>query len=292
MDKGPDSRGVYRAIYTNIWDDPDFRSLSPEAKLVFLNIRTSPLSNMPCIFSFYIEPIEKQAGLSRKVIQKALDALCRSRWIAIQDGLVWVRNGLKYDPNISLKNPKHVEAIKKILLGLPKSNLVMDFCDYYGIHIPYHIPNRNSITYPMPIPEPEPEPDPKTETEPEPEPIRVPSEPCQPLVDLFNNSCPNLPKVTELSQSRKEEIKTRLKEHPDLSWWEEVFKKANGISFTGKDGKYWKPSFDWLFENDRNAVKVIEGNYEQRSKRHSGLDMLDERIREAFKKGKEIEYKP
>ena len=89
---------------------------------------------------------------------------------------------------------------------------------------------------------------------------------CQPLVDLFNKSCPNLPKVKELNQSRKDKIKTRLKEHRDFSWWEEVFKKANGISFIGKDGKEWRPSFDWLFENDGNTLKVIEGNYDSKSK--------------------------
>jgi hypothetical protein len=83
----------------------------------------------------------------------------------------------------------------------------------------------------------------------------------------------------------------RLKEHPELSWWEEVFKKANEVSFTGKDGNEWIPNFDWLVENDRNAVKVIEGNYERRKKQHSGLRKLDERFREAIGKPKEIEYR-
>ncbi len=219
---------------------------------------------MPCIFPLYIEPIEKQTGLSRKVIEKALDALCDTRWITIDDGIVWVRNGLKFDPNISLKNENQVKAIKKNLLGLPKSKLVVDFCQYYGLEIPYEIASRKGMAYPMPTQEPEPEPEP--EKEPETEPDTVPSEPYQPLVDLFNNSCPNLPRVGELNQSRKRNIKMRLKEHPDLSWWEEVFRKANGISFTGKDGKEWRPTFYWLTKNDDNAVKVIEGNYDHKPK--------------------------
>lgn len=290
MDKGIDNRGVYRAIYTNLWDDPDFRSFPAEVKLVFLNIRTSPLSNMPCIYPFYVEAIEKQTGLQRKTIEKALDTLCNTRWIAIQDGIVWVRNGLRYDPNISLGNQLHLKAIKKILQGLPKSKLVSDFCAYYGIDLSYDIPNRDGMAYPMPITEPEPEPD--TEPEPDPDPDKVPLEPLQAIVDIFNSLCPHLPRVTEVNQSRKSKIKTRLKEHPDISWWKEAFRKADEISFTGKDGKEWRPSFDWLFENDRNAVKVIEGNYEQRSKRHSGLRRLDERFREAIGKNQEIEYKP
>jgi hypothetical protein len=238
---------------------------------------------MPCIYSFYVEAIEKQTGLTREAIKKALDTLCHTGWIAIQGGKVWVRNGLKWDPNISLNNEKQAKAIKKILLGLPKSQLVKDFCAYYKIEIPYDIPNREGMTYPMPFPETEPDTD--TETE------GVPSDPCQHLFDFFNNSCPNLPKVTELSSSRKKKMKRRLEEHPDLSWWEEVFRKANEVSFTGKDGSEWGPNFDWLVENDKNAVKVIEGNYERRNKQHSGLRKLDERFREALGKGKEIEYR-
>ena len=282
MDKGKDSRGLYRSIYNSIWDDPDFRSLSPEAKLVFLNIRTSPLSNMPGIFSFYIEAIEKHTGLPRKIIEEALETLCNAQWIAIQDGMVWVRNALRYDPNISLNNEKQRKAIQKILRGLPKSQLVVDFCRYYGIEIPYDIPNREGIAYPMPFPDPEPEPEP--EPNPEPEPDRLFSEPCQPLVDLFNKSCPNLPRVRELNQSRKDKIKARFKEHTDLSWWGEVFKMANYVSIPKKEGGEWRPTFDWLIENDRNSVKVIEGNYDNKPK---GLFKPQPGIAAFLQKGKE-----
>ena len=213
---------------------------------------------MPCLFPYYTEAIQKQTGLSKRFIKKALDTLCDTHWIAIQDGMVWVKNGLRYDPNISLKNPKHIEAIKKILLGLPKSKLVVDFCNYYKIDIPYvipyTIPNREAMAYPMPFPEPEPEPE------------KISSKFYRQLLNLFNKSCPNLPKARELNQSRKEKIKARLKEHPDLSWWEETFIKANEVSFIGKDGREWRPSFDWLIKNDDNGVKVIEGNYDQKCK--------------------------
>lgn len=108
------------------------------------------------------------------------------------------------------------------------------------------------------------------------------------ILQLFRKNCPNLPQPRELNRSRVEKIRTRLKEHQDLEWWREVFKKADRVSFTGKDGKEWRPSFDWLIENDKNAVKVIEGNYEQKSRTHSGLRRLDERFREAIGKEEEI----
>lgn len=83
---------------------------------------------------------------------------------------------------------------------------------------------------------------------------------------LFRENCPNLPQAKELNKSRREKIKSRLQEHADLDWWIEVFRKADTVMIPGRDGrKDWTPTFDWLIENDKNAVKVIEGNYDQRA---------------------------
>lgn len=88
-----------------------------------------------------------------------------------------------------------------------------------------------------------------------------------PLVELFNSTCSSLSKVGDLSQTRKGKIKTRLKEHPDLGWWKEVFIRADEILIEGKKGrKDWRPSFDWLIENDNNAIKVSEGNYDDKTR--------------------------
>ena len=89
-----------------------------------------------------------------------------------------------------------------------------------------------------------------------------------PLVELFNSKCPSLQKVEEVTKSRSNKIKTRLKEHPDLRWWSVVFERADKVEFTYTKGvhkgKTWRPSFDWLIENDNNAVKVAEGQYEDK----------------------------
>ncbi len=145
--KKRDDRGVYRAIYRALWEDPDFQKLPPDAKLVFFNLRTGSLSNIPCLYRLYFEAIEEQTGLPRNRIQKALDTLCDTLWISIQDRIVWVKNALKYDPQFYLNNPKHIKAIQNILAGLPKSKIVIDFCTYYKLEIPYQIPN--GIGYPV-----------------------------------------------------------------------------------------------------------------------------------------------
>lgn len=42
-----------------------------------------------------------------------------------------------------------------------------------------------------------------------------------------------------------------------------LLEKMNKSSFLrGDNGQQWKATFDWLFENGKNWVKVLEGNYD------------------------------
>ncbi len=150
LDKGCDHRGLYRSVYCSLWSDSDWKGFSPEEKLVFLNLRTSPLSNIAAIYQFWIEPIEEQTGLARDAIKRALDTLSDRQWIAIEDGVVWIRKGLQFDPNVSLQNGNHRKGVIKAALSLPRLQIVRDFLDFYGLEIPYQIPSRS---HPEPIPQ-------------------------------------------------------------------------------------------------------------------------------------------
>lgn len=84
----------------------------------------------------------------------------------------------------------------------------------------------------------------------------------QEFVDLFNSSVQYIPKVSQITKTRKDKILTRQKEKHDLPWWKTVFEKADLVLIPGKNGKKdWFPNFDWLIENDTNAVKVFEDRY-------------------------------
>lgn len=84
------------------------------------------------------------------------------------------------------------------------------------------------------------------------------------LVELWNSICVDLPKVKFLSNSREKKIRDRLKEHPQIEFWIEVFEKCQNTPFLrGENKSGWKVTFNWLFLNDNNALKVIEGNYEK-----------------------------
>ena len=101
---------------------------------------------MPCIYKFYVPVIAQQTGVKDTVCHTVLDTLSDTHWIRILDGLVWVRNALRYDPNIFLHNPKHLVAIQKILLSLPKSKLIKEFAEFYKISLPESYNNNDTVS--------------------------------------------------------------------------------------------------------------------------------------------------
>ena len=83
----------------------------------------------------------------------------------------------------------------------------------------------------------------------------------QGIIDMFNNTCISLPKVTKITEGRKLKIKARLKNF-NTNDLQNAFIKAEQSDFlSGRNGT-WKASFDWFFENDSNITKVLEGNYD------------------------------
>lgn len=92
----------------------------------------------------------------------------------------------------------------------------------------------------------------------------------QTIVDLFNGLCPSLSKVTVLSTCREKAITARLKEFT-VEQFTTVFKKAEASKFlTGRNGKSWRANFDWLI-NASNFVKVLDGNYDDRTTNRDGM---------------------
>ncbi len=90
--------------------------------------------------------------------------------------------------------------------------------------------------------------------------------PLERIRQMWNDTCPSFPKLLKLSDARKNKIRIRLQEmgggEKGLEVMQEIFRRLEGSSFLKGDNKRgWKASFDWVFENDKNWVKVWEGNY-------------------------------
>lgn len=93
--------------------------------------------------------------------------------------------------------------------------------------------------------------------------------PFKEIKELWNAVCVGYPKLHSLSESRKNKMRNRVAEmggvEKALPVLREVFAKMQASSFLKGDNKRgWKASFDWVFENDKNWVKVYECNYDNR----------------------------
>lgn len=87
------------------------------------------------------------------------------------------------------------------------------------------------------------------------------------IVAMYHAECPSFPRIVKISEARKAKIRIRLEEMKgDLDVIKKVFQKLEASKFCRGDNKNgWKASFDWIFENEKNWVKVYEGNYDNKT---------------------------
>lgn len=90
------------------------------------------------------------------------------------------------------------------------------------------------------------------------------------VIELWNTVCSAYPKVVKLTDSRRTKIKLRLGEFSgDPEQWlpltRQLFDRVQASNFLHGDNRNgWSATFDWLFENSGNWVKVMEGNYDNK----------------------------
>jgi len=135
-------RGVYRGLYSALFDDPDYQRLSTGARCLLLTARQCSQAGVAAIFRYYPAVLAAQTGLSLLRVEAGLVELEGGDWIARDGPVLWVRNGLRYDPLVRLSDPKHRKGVIRTLAGLPKVGLVLKFCDYYEIVRPFGDPSE------------------------------------------------------------------------------------------------------------------------------------------------------
>ena len=126
---------------------------------------------------------------------------------------------------------------------------------------------RPAAAAPRTVIEPSSEPSPLVGTE-QPTKISKPKCPTQAIVDLFNATIPEFPRVMLLTKDRVSKITARWNEsdvHQDLSFWAEYFALVRSSEFlmgrvSASGGNPFRCNFDWLIAPS-NFVKVVEGNY-------------------------------
>lgn len=106
--------------------------------------------------------------------------------------------------------------------------------------------------------------------------------PVDEFFNKYNEICKKLPKMTSKTITRQKKVIERLRENPELNYWGKVFSKANDVCLNSG----WKPSFDWLVENDTNYIKVIEGTYET----NSNKTVMSTEPKRIYNKASEVNY--
>lgn len=107
----------------------------------------------------------------------------------------------------------------------------------------------------------------------------------QEIVDLYNNTCVSLPRVSALSDSRKKSIRARLKKY-SVEDLKKAFLMAERSDFLkGANNRNWSANFDWIM-NDTNMAKILDGNY---SSKGSKIEM-DQNFRNFLSSNEVVDF--
>lgn len=130
-------RGEYRSIHVALADDADFLELSPPARLCLLMLKLTLGPSGINVVRALIPELMVTTGHGEAEVRAGLDALVRHRWIAIEGNVVWLRNGLRFEPNMSLQSENTAKGVCRHLRSLPRLPIVNAFAAYYGLPLPF-----------------------------------------------------------------------------------------------------------------------------------------------------------
>lgn len=84
----------------------------------------------------------------------------------------------------------------------------------------------------------------------------------EPYVDSWNifANTYRLPQVEAISDSRRKKLNTRAAE-PSFDFFRILEKIKQSNHLRGGNDRGWKVTFDWIMDNDKNYLKILEDNY-------------------------------
>jgi len=252
---------AYKTIDETFWTDPSNQNIPAMDRYLLLYLITNPHTHYSGIYYLPKIFMVEETGLSLQKINSGLKSLP----IKYDEKLkvLWVEKMCKHQ--LRQGNKKNLlTGISNHLKTLHNSLLIKAFLeDYSHLDIEYSNPSEWDGE-PMPESVAVEVTEEGTVTEEVGEKITVGD-----IVDGWNEICATkgFPKVERLSPDRRSKINSRLKINKDVEFWNKVFNKIVQTPFlTGKNDRGWKVTFDWLFSNDENSIKIYEGNYEQERK--------------------------
>ncbi len=280
---------AYKSIHETFWTDPVMKKeLKPLERYLFSYFITSPHAHFSGLYYLAKATIMDETGLNLKELDRGMHTLMDRGILRFDErkDIIFVVNMLQYQVKNAKPNALQVKGIRSHMENLHNSFLINDFqrqwpslsLDLEGeIDTPMDTPiggvsdartnkkkhkNKQNKTK-----QEEEEEDTKQEEEEDTKQVQEDTKkkkaPLSLLQDLWNLKCGNLfSKVIETSDNRNLKEVLRLKER-SLEDWERVFKKINNSAFcNGRNDRGWKADYTWIMGNKVNAIKVLEGKYD------------------------------
>lgn len=262
----------YRAVYCKFWSDSKvLDKFTVEDKYFWLYLLTNERTSQIGVYKFIKKIVAVELGYSLDVVETLLkrfetyhklikyssetQEICILNWgvYNLNKGGAPIISCIKAD----LLKVEDVGLIKYILDN-PKNNINEKVLEEINNFISLHY-IKNKDVY---LNENENEKEART-TSPTTNRTTSRKETFLEIKELWNKICKSYPQVTRLSDTREKQIFLRLKEGNDLIVLEKVFYKLEESMFCrGINELKWKASFDWIFANDTNIIKVLEGKYD------------------------------
>lgn len=125
-------RGEYRGIYTVLLDGPDYQKLKPGARLMLLTLKIKLGSSGIGVVSGMLGALAENTGMSVVQTTDALSELEQAGWVNTESNIIWLVNGMRYEPSITSQNQFHRASVLGYLTTLPRLKIVDDFKRYYA----------------------------------------------------------------------------------------------------------------------------------------------------------------
>lgn len=97
---------------------------------------------------------------------------------------------------------------------------------------------------------------------------------------IFKNS--SVPMVNSIRNSRLRSLKVRVKENPDIAFWEDYFTRVKSSDFLSGRASDWRATIDWVL-SPTNMDKVLDGNYDDAKEEYKNPEVELEKL-EAYNK--------
>ena len=111
----------YTAISTDIWNDREFRKLTPTGKLLYFYILTNPSTNQAGFYRLVKDDVEYVLGKKGKA--ELLKGTPLYKYDEVNE-VVWIPNYLKYN---FAKSKQQTTGVNRAVERLPYCDLMVDF---------------------------------------------------------------------------------------------------------------------------------------------------------------------